>query len=863
MENLVDSNALERSPPADIISVSKENRVSGIEDVSEAAASYVRSAFVPCDVTLASCATCESTLPRHSAFRGAPILKPSLASKTAAGTVTIIRSRVFPGSVSHVRFFSAAATFDLEEAVKQKCCEVAENAATTRLVCRHERLFQHPVSSGCILQSGMQMQVNNKKPTLARARSNNSVVEPWQLYFGARWKDEDIFAAELAKARSTSARPVRVLGFPGSHLITRKDNLAMRMQKMRLQFPNDFDFTPASFVLPRDNALFLAELSRLKSNNNNNATADAAIFIGKPPASSQGRGVFLFRADSIPAQVTALTSAAAPPTPATVSMTQTSSSKAAAKKMKPGRHASSSNDKSVPSTDAAQALPSASDDDEQQDDEQPDDETADALLLVQRYIDKPLTIHGFKVDLRIYVLVTSFDPLKIFVFNDGLVRFATVPLRKPTQPHQQQHQGGGSDPAPLSELCAHLTNVSVNSKAGAAAYTKTDSAEQDGTAEGSKWTLHALKRHVVAKFDAATWDRCWAGLCMTVTKTFLTIQDDVTSRVNSIVQNRNSCFELFGFDVLLDETLRKSFVLEVNYLPSLVCSSALDRHIKGHMIADMLSLVGVSASQTSCVGSRDAAAAAMVEGPILSSAAMRRKGGASALMCDADFQQRLDSIVAAAAASGSNTTNHNSGGSSKKQKDAPPSSVASLRKRFFETVTDDADRGIVSYAEDELARRGGWERVFPTAASVRDLRHLFTTSARRGNRILWAFEALKSMGAFPPTNEGGSTDELLVWMRMSPAAGAAVPAPPPAPPPAATVTAKKIIPPPPPPAPTPVKRKSVAAPSSRRVGSVPAPSAAARSVRKRDEAPAAAAVAGAAPLSCQLFSFQPIPSAKK
>lgn len=42
-----------------------------------------------------------------------------------------------------------------------------------------------------------------------------------------------------------------------------------------------------------------------------------------------------------------------------------------------------------------------------------------------RYVHKPHLINGFKYDLRIYVLVSSFDPLRVYMYDEGLVRFAT------------------------------------------------------------------------------------------------------------------------------------------------------------------------------------------------------------------------------------------------------------------------------------------------------------------------------------------------------------------------------------------------------------------------------------------------------
>ena len=71
-------------------------------------------------------------------------------------------------------------------------------------------------------------------------------------------------------------------------------------------------------------------------------------------------------------------------------------------------------------------------------------------MLASRYIANPHLINGLKYDLRVYVLVTSFNPLKIYMYNDGLVRFATEPY--------------SNDPDRLTQKFVHLTNFSVNKK---------------------------------------------------------------------------------------------------------------------------------------------------------------------------------------------------------------------------------------------------------------------------------------------------------------------------------------------------------------------------------------------------------------
>jgi hypothetical protein len=69
---------------------------------------------------------------------------------------------------------------------------------------------------------------------------------------------------------------------------------------------------------------------------------------------------------------------------------------------------------------------------------------------VSRYIANPLTIDGLKFDLRIYVAITSVNPLRIYLFEEGLTRFASEPYVAP-----------GEDFNGDSKF-VHLTNYSIN-----------------------------------------------------------------------------------------------------------------------------------------------------------------------------------------------------------------------------------------------------------------------------------------------------------------------------------------------------------------------------------------------------------------
>ena len=58
--------------------------------------------------------------------------------------------------------------------------------------------------------------------------------------------------------------------------------------------------------------------------------------------------------------------------------------------------------------------------------------------MVQRYLSKPHLIEGYKYDLRLYVFINGINPLRIYLYKDGLARFATEPYQKPNEKNLNQ-----------------------------------------------------------------------------------------------------------------------------------------------------------------------------------------------------------------------------------------------------------------------------------------------------------------------------------------------------------------------------------------------------------------------------------------
>ncbi|XP_017269001.1 tubulin polyglutamylase TTLL7 isoform X2 [Kryptolebias marmoratus] len=199
-------------------------------------------------------------------------------------------------------------------------------------------------------------------------------------------------------------------------------------------------------------------------------------------------------------------------------------------------------------------------------------------FIVQEYLDKPFLMEGYKFDLRIYILVTSCDPLRIFLYNDGLVRMGTEKYHPPTE-------------ANLSQLYMHLTNYSVNKH--------NENFERDETVDkGSKrsisWFTEFLR---INDYDVT---KFWGDISELVVKTLIVAEPHVLHayrmcRPGQPPGSDSVCFEVLGFDIILDRKL-KPWLLEINRAPSFGTDQKIDYDVKKGVLLNALKLLNIRAS---------------------------------------------------------------------------------------------------------------------------------------------------------------------------------------------------------------------------------------------------------------------------
>jgi hypothetical protein len=261
-------------------------------------------------------------------------------------------------------------------------------------------------------------------------------------------------------------------------------------------------------------------------------------------------------------------------------------------------------------------------------------EHKEASWVCQKYIERPLLIHGFKWDIRQWVLVSSWSPLTIWIFDRPYLRFCCYPFELGN----------------LSNRFVHLSNNSIQ---------KHSVAFDASTIEGNMWHAKAFSAWLQERAADGQWDGlvyepdepaqrgdCGVlppGIVLQPPPGYVSIQSDGTPSVPSnqeaaafddaeqantaprptgvrpvsnskdiwsdvllpqirrivswslqaaqeSVEARNKSFEIYGFDFMVDEDLR-TWLIEINSSPDFSYSTKVTKDLVVEASEDAMKVV--------------------------------------------------------------------------------------------------------------------------------------------------------------------------------------------------------------------------------------------------------------------------------
>ena len=179
-------------------------------------------------------------------------------------------------------------------------------------------------------------------------------------------------------------------------------------------------------------------------------------------------------------------------------------------------------------------------------------------MIVQKYIEKPLCYYGRKCDMRVWVLLTQ--DFKVYFFKEGHLKTCSEKYDINNQKDAFVHITNYS----FQKHCLNFQKFELGNEVPFFDFQKfLDKEYKDKKIDVQKHIMEQVKYIV--------------GISMKAAK----------EKINS--NNRHFCFELFGYDFMMDINFNV-YLLEINYNPGLEISSPWIKVIVPRMIDDALRL---------------------------------------------------------------------------------------------------------------------------------------------------------------------------------------------------------------------------------------------------------------------------------
>ena len=198
--------------------------------------------------------------------------------------------------------------------------------------------------------------------------------------------------------------------------------------------------------------------------------------------------------------------------------------------------------------------------------------------LVQEYIAAAHLIDGCRYMLRCYGLITALDPLTAYVFDDGFATLASRPAR--------------TEPALRAGRFRHRTTPDVLAR--------------DDSLGVSERTLTRADYAAVLRAEGHDADALFSRISAMIAELIAASREGLARAAWRASEHTDRCFELLGFDVLVDANLRP-WLLEcaLSHGPSPAAgaptaASQPEADLKARLVDSLLEVIGVREASGPC-----------------------------------------------------------------------------------------------------------------------------------------------------------------------------------------------------------------------------------------------------------------------
>ena len=177
--------------------------------------------------------------------------------------------------------------------------------------------------------------------------------------------------------------------------------------------------------------------------------------------------------------------------------------------------------------------------------------------IIQKYIENPLVINGRKFDIRQWVLVTDLNPLTIWLFETPYVRF-------------------GAENYHIDDFKNVFSQLTGNSIA------KHSEKFNTGEIEGDMWENEQFREYLKKQYGGDP----WLEIQKKIEKVVILSLESAKHKLF----NRKNNFEVFGFDIMLDDKLNV-YLIEINASPDWTYSTKVTEKLVKIASDDIMKVV--------------------------------------------------------------------------------------------------------------------------------------------------------------------------------------------------------------------------------------------------------------------------------